>query len=75
MPVEQLLRRVVGVGLGEAVGVLFTGDGLPVGEVEGDLDEGSAVTIQVLTSLFPKRAALMHKCERLLSVSAVVLCG
>ena len=33
---EEPLRRVVRVGIGQAVGVLFVGDFLPVVEVEGD---------------------------------------
>ena len=36
--VEQPLRGVVGVGLGQAVGVALGCDLLPVGEVEGDFE-------------------------------------
>ena len=39
MAVEEPLRRVVAVRLGQAVGVFFGGDFLPVGEVEGDFDQ------------------------------------
>ena len=38
--VKDPLGRVVGVGLRQAVGVAFGGDLLPVGEVEGNFDEG-----------------------------------
>ena len=38
--VKNPLGRVVGVGLRQAVGIAFGGDLLPVGEVEGDFDEG-----------------------------------
>ena len=37
---EEPLRRVVAVRLGQTVRVLLGGDGLPVGEVEGNFDEG-----------------------------------
>ena len=37
--VEQPLRGVVGIGLGQAVGVALGSDLLPVGEVEGDFSK------------------------------------
>ena len=48
MAVEEPLRRVVAVRLGQAVGVFLGGDFLPVGEVEGDFDEGSVRDIHLL---------------------------
>ena len=46
--VEQPLRGVVGVGLGQAVGVALGGDLLPVGEVEGDFDQRGVGDVQLL---------------------------
>ena len=47
--VENPLRRVVGIGFGQAVGVAFGGDVLPVGEVEGTLTSVSLVTLSALS--------------------------
>ena len=60
MAVEEPLRRVVAVRLGQAVWVFLGGDFLPVGEVEGDFDKVCIRNLQlliefVLTSLKSRR--------------------
>ena len=48
MTVEDPLSRIVGVGLGETVGVFFVGDFGPVIEVERNFEQGGVGYIQFL---------------------------
>ena len=47
---KEPLGRVVGVGLGQAIGVLFLGGFGPVGEVEGNFDQGGVGDIELLVN-------------------------
>ena len=51
MAVEEPLRRVVAVWLGQAVRVFLGGDLLPVGEVEGDFNNYRCRNSQILINL------------------------
>ena len=46
--VEEPLRRVVALRLGQAVGVLLRRDLLPMGKVEGDFDERGIGDVHLL---------------------------
>ncbi len=48
MAVEQPLRGIVGIGLGQAVGVFLGRNLLPMGEVEGNLYKGRIGDIELL---------------------------
>ena len=50
MAVEEPLRRVVAVRLGQAVGIFLGGDFLPVGEVEWNFDQRRIGDINLLVN-------------------------
>ena len=58
MAVEDPLGGIIGVGLGETVGVVFLGNFGPVVEVEGDLDQGGVGDFQTLINL-PHRLVVL----------------
>ena len=61
--VEEPLSGVVGVGVGEAVGVPLVGDLLPVIEVEGNLDEGGVGDVEFLVDLANRLCVLRRRAE------------